>query len=192
MTGGSQHAEFPDRPGRPDDPCFGFVECEDRGTSTSRVLRAGSLQLGGAGERIVGQMTAAGGMDQAVLSTGARLAIRYRKPAFALLWFIIFMQGVAGSKIPISWPPTMDPAVACRRPKASTPHPPEPSFEEQLKAVQDPTVPPLLAEVVRVSEWTVDLSGQEDLFESAQIPSVPRYLLPYLRSTPRHHLSPPA
>jgi hypothetical protein len=120
----------------------------------------------------------------------------HRSLSSCVLSFLVFMLWVAGSKVNISWPPTMDPSVACRRPKTASPHPPEPSGHDQLKAVQKPGVELVLFTAPPEFEPAGDRLWEVEDPEAARPAGPPRcllrprYLLSYLE--PQHHLSPPA
>src|SRR6185295_3666919 len=60
---------------------------------------------------------------------------RFRRTISAIvLGTIIFMLGVAGSKNSPSLPPTLNPAVACKRPKTATPYFPSARARDLLRS----------------------------------------------------------
>ena len=123
-------------------------------------------------------------------------AARHRGLSFSILGLLIFMLWAAGSKINISWPPTNDPRVACRRPKTASPHPPPPSGYEQVKATQKPRVELVMFTSPPEFELASNCLGESEDPEAtapAGPPRTllrPRYLLSYLQ--PQRNLSPPA
>jgi hypothetical protein len=123
-------------------------------------------------------------------------AARHQALSSSVLWLLTFMLWAAGGKMNISWPPTMDPSVACRRPKTTTPHPPAPTGHELVKSTEGAEVVLELPEPPQELLASPDSEGGADDSE-AKAPAGPsrcvlrpRYLQPFFQ--PQHHLSPPA
>ena len=106
---------------------------------------------------------------------------------------LIFMLGAAGSKNSPSLPPTLDPAVACKRPKTATPYFPYARARDLLRA--------RLARFTEASGLEADPDSWD--FTSCQGPqelerhdhgalTSPRYLRPHLASALESSASPPA
>jgi hypothetical protein len=107
---------------------------------------------------------------------------------------VLFLLFVAGGKMNIGWPPTMDPAVACKRPKVGSPHPPEPSPKEIVESNSLWILEAALLEQPPEFDAQADARDQRLPFRlTRHLPfTKPRYLEPFLILPASHHLAPPA
>jgi hypothetical protein len=116
-----------------------------------------------------------------------------RAATAAVLGSLIFMLGAAGSKNSPSLPPTVNPAVACKRPKTATPYFPSVRARDLLRAKLAPfaMVPPL--EACRAArEFTTQRARPEAEGRDSHAMTSPRYLRPHLASVGESSVSPPA
>jgi hypothetical protein len=111
-----------------------------------------------------------------------------------VLGSIIFMLGVAGSKNSPSLPPTINPAVACKRPKTATPYFPSARARDLLGSrLANFNAQPAFEAVARSingtdledSRWLPPVDAEEAMKE-------PRYLRLFLATTSAGSISPPA
>ena len=112
----------------------------------------------------------------------------------AVLGSLIFMLGAAGSKNSPSLPPTVDPSVACKRPKTATPFFPSARARDVLRARLERVPADLPVEELRsaVSLADPDLRLTPFAPETAHALSAPRYLQAHSTVCSEHSTSPPA
>ena len=123
-------------------------------------------------------------------SWGARLR---RAASAVVLGSVIFMLGAAGSKNSPSLPPTLDPSIACKRPKTATPYFPSIRARDLLRARLAPFAGAPLFEESRIpDEFGPSRERPEPEGRNRDMMRSPRYLRPYLASIAVSSVSPPA
>lgn len=111
----------------------------------------------------------------------------------AVLGSVMFMLGAAGSKNSPSLPPTIDPAVACKRPKTATPYFPAARSRDLLRAGLAPFADaPLLEESGILKVFGTAQGRLEPQGRDKDTLRTPRYLRPHHASGVVDSASPPA